>query len=120
VNVRVRTLLGRSAFAGSGSSCPTAVILLPGRSRPLSGGKPSIISRLFARGVPLAAVSRCSELSYQTGQWSIRGLRPKSKTASGYPNIAHDAPVEMPDRSRAEPLHLRAAGSTSRCGAGAR
>src|SRR5215472_10673638 len=24
---------------------------------------------------PLAAVSRCSELSYETGQWSIRGLR---------------------------------------------
>src|ERR671918_1072510 len=30
---------------------------------------------------PLAAVSRCSELSYESGQWSIRGLRPKSKTA---------------------------------------
>src|SRR5712664_4146121 len=35
--------------------------------------------------VPLAAVSRCSELSYETGQWSIRGLRPKSKTAWGHP-----------------------------------
>ena len=34
---------------------------------------------------PLAAVSRCSELSYETGQWSIRGLRPKSKTAWGHP-----------------------------------
>ena|SRR6266851_5224911 len=37
------------------------------------------------RLVPLAAVSRCSELSYETGQWSIRGLRPKSKTAWGHP-----------------------------------
>src|SRR5947208_2803118 len=33
----------------------------------------------------LAAVSRCSELSDETGQWSIRGLRPKSKTACGRP-----------------------------------
>ena len=32
-----------------------------------------------------AAVSRCSELSYETGQWSITGLRPKSKTAWGHP-----------------------------------
>ena len=30
-------------------------------------------------------VVRCSELSYETGQWSIRGLRPKSKTAWGHP-----------------------------------
>jgi hypothetical protein len=30
---------------------------------------------------------------------SIKGLRPKSKT-----DTAHDAPLEMPDRSRAEPL----------------
>src|SRR5262249_12246124 len=35
--------------------------------------------------VPLAAVSRCSELSYETGQWLIRGLRPESKTAWGHP-----------------------------------
>jgi hypothetical protein len=26
-------------------------------------------------------------------------------------HIAHDAPLEMPDRSRAEHLHLRAAGA---------
>src|SRR5215831_18283711 len=37
------------------------------------------------RFVPRATVSRCSELSYETGQWSIRGLRPKSKTAWGHP-----------------------------------
>jgi hypothetical protein len=39
----------------------------------------------ITRFVPFAAVSRCSELSYETGQWSIRGLRPKSKTALGHP-----------------------------------
>ena len=36
--------------------------------------------RLWIRqGVPLAAVSRCNKLSYQTGKWSIRVLRPKCK-----------------------------------------
>jgi len=39
----------------------------------------------YVAEVPLAAVSRCSELSYETGQWLIIGLRPKSKTAWGHP-----------------------------------
>jgi hypothetical protein len=39
------------------------------------------------RWVPLAAVSRCSELSYETGQWSIRGLRPKKQNGVGTPYI---------------------------------
>ena len=44
--------------------------------------------------MPLAAVSRCSELSYETGQWSIRGLRPKSKTVRGDTlHTARDAPL---------------------------
>jgi hypothetical protein len=34
------------------------------------------------RFVPLAAVSSCSELSYETGQWSIRGLRPRRPRAA--------------------------------------
>jgi hypothetical protein len=42
---------------------------------------------------------------------SIKGLWPNSKTEWGALHIAHDAPLEMPDRSRAEHLHLRAAGA---------
>ena len=30
-------------------------------------------------------MSRCSELSYETGQWSIRGLRPKKQNGVGTP-----------------------------------
>ena len=29
----------------------------------------------------------------------------EKQTASGYPTYRHDAPLEMPDRSRAEPLY---------------
>ena len=52
---------------------------------------------------PLAAVSRCSELSYET----VRGLRPKSKTAWEHLHTAHDAQLEMPDRSGAEHKPVR-------------
>ena len=40
------------------------------------------------RIVPLAAVSRCSELSYETWQWSIRGLRPGRRRTPGGPRCA--------------------------------
>ena len=53
--------------------------------------------------MPLAAVSRCSELSYET----VRGLRPKSKTAWEHLHTAHDAQLEMPDRSGAEHKPVR-------------
>ena len=52
---------------------------------------------------PLAAVSRCSELSYE----AVRGLRPKSKTAWEHPHTAHNAQLEMPDRSGAEHKPVR-------------
>jgi hypothetical protein len=72
IRLRVTTCLsapanGLSALSGLGS---VPVVL-----RPAPEG----------RFQPLAAVSGCSELSYETGQWSIRGLPPKSKTAWGHP-----------------------------------
>src|SRR5215510_10287659 len=83
------------------------------RTAQLLSGLPSIADiqrcRPHACLLPLAAVSRCGELSYETWQWLIRGLQPNSKTAWGHLHTAHDAPLKMPDRSRAEPLHLRAA-----------
>jgi hypothetical protein len=48
-------------------------------------------------------VSRCSELSYE----AVRGLRPKSKTAWEHPHTAHNAQLEMPDRSGAEHKPVR-------------
>jgi uncharacterized protein YdeI (YjbR/CyaY-like superfamily) len=36
-------------------------------------------------------LQKCSELSYETGQRSIRGLRPKSKTAWGHPTYRQRA-----------------------------
>ena len=46
-----------------------------GQSLPVYADSGYLRARLrFAHG-PLAAVSRCSKLSYETGQWSIRGLR---------------------------------------------
>src|SRR5262249_49179829 len=61
--------------------------------------------------VPLAAVSRCSELSYETGLGRSEGCGRKAKRRGDTLHTAHDAPLEMPDRSRAEPLHLHAAGA---------
>jgi uncharacterized protein (DUF3084 family) len=61
--------------------------------------------------VPLAAVSRCSELSYETDNGRSEGCGRKAKRRGDTLHTAHDAPLEMPDRSRAEPLHLHAAGA---------
>jgi hypothetical protein len=66
------------AFAGAGRPCAPTV--KRGVRLPLW-----VLARMLIQHVPLAAVSRCSELSYETGQWSIRGFRPKSKTAWGHP-----------------------------------
>jgi hypothetical protein len=108
----------------------------PGRCRPLSGGKLPLSAWVSSEGgeswgqvrtgFPGSICPRCAtccreqmqRTSYETGQWSIRGLRSKSKTAWDTLHTAHDAPLEMPDRSRAEPLHLPCCRSTSRCGAG--
>jgi hypothetical protein len=68
--------------------------------------------------VPLAAMSRCSELN--RAMVDQRVAAEKAKRRGDTLHTAHDAPLEMPDRSRAEPLHLRDCRSTSRCGAGAR
>ena len=72
--------------------------LTPGRAASAKGQKlTSEATKKVVRYVPLTAVSRCSELSYETGQWSIRGLRPKSKTAWGHTlHTAHDAPLAHP------------------------
>ena len=35
-----------------------------------------------------------TELSYETGQWSIRGLRPKAKRRGDTVHTAHDAPLK--------------------------
>jgi hypothetical protein len=36
----------------------------------------------------------CTELSYETGQWSIRGLRPKAKRRGDTVHTAYDAPLK--------------------------
>src|SRR6516225_8667528 len=54
--------------------------------------------------MPLAAVTRCSELSYETGRWSIRGLRPKSTTAL---HTAHDRRCIYLRTHRASAPYLR-------------
>src|SRR5882724_4477581 len=64
----------------------------------------------FACG-PLATMSRCSELSYEPGNGRSEGCGRKAKRRRDTLHNADDAPLEMPDRSRAEPLHLRAAGA---------
>src|SRR5262245_38434639 len=69
-------------------------------SRHASGGRAEL------RSVPLAAVSRCSELVRP-----MADQRVKQKRRGDTLHPAHDAPLEMPDRSRVEPLHVRAAGA---------
>src|SRR5262245_34616526 len=62
-------------------------------------------SDVLSAGMGNAAALATSVMNFR------RGLRPKSKTAWGHPTYRHDAPLEMPDRSRAERLRLRAAGA---------
>src|SRR5215831_10048253 len=45
------------------------------------------------------------------GNGRSEGCGRKAKRRGDTLHTAHDAPLEMPDRSRAEPLHLRAAGA---------
>src|SRR5260370_23934450 len=45
------------------------------------------------------------------GNGRSEGSGRKAKRRGDTLHTAHDAPLEMPDRSRAEPLHLRAAGA---------
>src|SRR5262249_31851760 len=45
------------------------------------------------------------------GNGRSEGCGRKAKRRGDTLHTAHDAPIEMPDRSRAKPLHLRAAGA---------
>jgi len=44
--------------------------------------------------VPTAAVSRCTELSYETRQWSIRGVAAEAKWRGDTLHTTHDAPLK--------------------------
>src|SRR5262249_61626988 len=50
------------------------------------------------------------------GNGRSEGCGRKAKRRGDTLHTAHDAPLEMPDRSRAEPLHLHAAGKPVRRG----